>query len=245
MLQAVLPKWWARYRLRREHRREFEFTGADQVRLRVENSVYMEQDKLQNARDWLYRRETRYPRLAVMTSTAAVIATVASVSVAYYNAENTRRADRAWLGPASMRLSERPTFGKDLEFLFEYENAGRQPALNVSYYLDSYTSREREVGSGPRPLGHILRCRHVPPPRNIRLVVFPGKGAFEPYRAADSLLRDPFGGEIILVNGCMVYQTLNEIHRTAFCFKYDPRHERRDAYGKPILDLCNHGHYAD
>ncbi len=52
MVQALLPKWWARRRLRHAHQHEFEATGTDQIRLRVEKSIYQE-DKLKSARDWL------------------------------------------------------------------------------------------------------------------------------------------------------------------------------------------------
>ncbi|SDH76945.1 hypothetical protein SAMN05216338_101327 [Bradyrhizobium sp. Rc2d] len=77
-------------------------------------------------------------KLAETISIIALIVSAIAALMTHQNGVIARAADRAWLGSASMKLSERPMDGKGLEFLLEYQNTGRQPALDVAWYLDSH-----------------------------------------------------------------------------------------------------------
>jgi hypothetical protein len=186
----------------------------------------------------------QYPRLAVRISVLSLVVTAGAAWMTHNNGEIARAADRGWLGPASMRLNEKPIGGKRLEFLLEYQNSGRQPALSV--VLLSWIARfdrPREMNKD-RAIEDVKQCLRSNP--DDFQVIFPGKGNLEPYRPGIDLLRIAIDEHSpIYIDGCFAYRTIRETHRTAFCFKYDPEYPRYDADGKLMLDLCDFGHYAD
>ncbi|MGV7219652.1 hypothetical protein [Bradyrhizobium sp. UFLA05-112] len=245
---------WLRARLDRRRRRrdnwkEFEAVGVDQLRRRVENSIYTDEEKLTDARDWLHRRETRYQRFAVCISAASVLTAITALWVSYNSARNAVRADRAWVGPVSMRLSEKPAVGKPLQFFLEYQNTGRQPAQDVFYDPDSYSfNRDLAADRAERAKRHVEDCKQRQP-NGSQLTIFPGRQTFTPYqiKKSSTLITKSVtnGTDLILIAGCFVYRTLDEVHRTAFCFEYDATNPQVDDDGRPIMDFCLNGNYAD
>ena len=236
---------WNQERARREHWKEFQALGLQDVRRRAENSIY-DPEKLKHAWGWIHNRETRYQRRAFIVSIIAVIISLSALAVSKYSADNARKADRAWLGPASVRLNERPVGGKRLEFVVEYQNTGRQPALSVAYFLGSHALPESDKrgANRDRALEDVKSCKLLMP--EDQQVIFPGKGNLEPYRPVSDLLQTAVDAQVpIYVDGCFAYWTVDGPHHTAFCFKYDPDFPRHDAEGKLMLDLCDFGHYAD
>jgi hypothetical protein len=235
---------WIRHRQRLDHWNEFKTTGAYHVRRMADMSNY-DEGKLKDARDWLNQQDTRHQRRAFWISSFAAVVSVLALLVSYYSYENARMANRAWLGPAAMRLSKKPGAGEELRFFLDYQNTGHQPAQDVFYEMDSYSfNKDMTPGIEARAARHIARCKNSQP-SDERLTLFPGTGTFEPYRVDKQLAAAAGPREAIFVDGCFVYRTLGEVHRTAFCFTYDLQNGRDDETGKPVMNLCTHGHYAD
>ena len=128
-----------RNRARRKHRKEFEATGVYDVRLKADGINYLDAEKLNDAREWLYEKENKYQRRADLKSSIAFVTSLLALVVSGYSAYNARNSDRAWVSPT----------------------------------------------------------------------------------------------------------TMNEVHRTAFCFKYDAKNAQEDDNGRPVMNSCNHGHYAN
>jgi hypothetical protein len=243
---AWLKEKRAEYILRRAHRQEFQGAGAFHIRRMAEAGNY-DSEKLKNAWDWLRVQDTKFQRLAFITSIVAIGISGTALWISYNSSENARKADRAWVGAATMRLSDKPAVGNELRFILDYQNSGRQPAQDVFYDMDSYTFNKNMTSDiAARATRHISRCKSSPPSAD-RLTIFPGKGTFEAYRVPKEFVTTTVtgGSDIIITDGCFVYRTLNKIHRTAFCFEYDAQIARGDDGGKPVMNLCNHGHYAD
>ncbi|RXH12732.1 hypothetical protein [Bradyrhizobium guangzhouense] len=248
MIDGALNAWERSLR-RNKNWKEFDEAGADHVRSQVAAGNW-DTEKLKDARAWLRRRETLYARIAVGISIVSLfvsaIVSGCAAWVTYQNGQIARAADRAWLGPASMRLNEKPAGGKRLEFLFEYQNSGRQPALKVSHFLGSHAlTGPDDTTNRKRALEDVEACKRLG--SGDHQVIFPGKGNLEPYHPTSELLSKAIEDHSpIYIDGCFAYQTLGEPHHTAFCFKYDPDFPRYDhPEGKLLLDLCDFGHYAD
>jgi hypothetical protein len=147
---------------------------------------------------------------------------------------------------ALMRLNHKPVAGEGIRFLLDYQNTGRQAAQDIDYYMDSYTAdaaKPAEIAG--RAKQNISRCKTLNP-TDDRMTLFPGGGTFEPYLVSQQFATAvASASDTIFVDGCFVYRTLGQVHRTAFCFKYAPEIAREDAKGRPVIDLCTHGHYAD
>ncbi|MFC7699645.1 hypothetical protein ACFQX9_23455 [Bradyrhizobium sp. GCM10028915] len=239
---------WKRYWERCENFKEFEQTGAYDVRRLADGSIFSA-SKLRDARDWLHKRDTRYQRWAFCASVVAIVISAGAAIVSYKSWDNAHRADRAWVGATTMRLGEKPAVGRDLRFYLEFQNTGRQPARDVFYEPDSYAYRKDMTGDvAERARRHIARCM-ARQPRDEQMTIFPGRGTFAPYQIKkdSNLITEPViaGADLILVDGCFVYRTVDEVHRTAFCFEYDASNPQVDDDGKPIMNVCLHGNYAD
>lgn len=148
-----------------------------------------------------------------------------------------------------MRLSEKPAVGKPLRFFLEYQNTGRQPAQDVFYEPDSYSyNKEMAVDVAARTKRNVEECKSKQP-NGGQLTIFPGKQTFTPYqiKKSNNLITRAVtsGSDIVLISGCFVYRTLDELHRTAFCFEYDASNPQEDDEGKPIMNFCLSGNYAD
>jgi hypothetical protein len=241
-----LDERWARWSRRRKNRQDFEAAGAYHVRRQVEASIY-ESEKHRNAQDWLYELDTKYPRRSSYFAFLAVIMSLGALITAWLSYESVRQSNRAWLGPASLRLNHAIEPGTSADAFVDYQNSGHQPALDAFYDLDSYTfSKQMEVDMAERTNRHIDRCKKLEPTDGT-ITIFPGSGALpRSYHVGESLtnaLKAP--ATLILFDGCFVYQTVGKRHITAFCYQYDPDQIRLDGDGKPLLDLCKYGNYAD
>lgn len=239
---------WERFQLRRRHFKEFRQTGVFDVRRQADAGI-LEAEKLNDARLWLRTEDTRYQRWAFRISAIALIISAISGLISYNNWQNARYADRAWVGPVLMRLSKKPAIGKPLRFFLEYQNTGRQPAQDVFYEPDSYAySKEMAVVIAARTERNVEECKSRHPNRG-QLTIFPGKQTFTPYqiKKSSNLITRAVtsGSDLVLISGCFVYRTLDEVHRTAFCFQHDASNPQEDDEGKPVMSFCLSGNYAD
>jgi hypothetical protein len=238
--------WLKAWRKRAAYERDFRERGLENVRQQIKGAMFSP-EKHQAAEKWVYREDHRYQRWALIFSATAVAISASALIVTSWAAMNASKADRAWVGPTTIRLSQKPAIGKEVRFTLEYQNSGRQPALDFFYEPDSYSfNREMTRDAAARANAYIDRCKAFNPGSN-KLTIFPGKGTSEVYAVPKTFVTEAVasGKEVVLINGCFVYRTLTEVHRTAFCFKYDVKNAQEDDDGKPIMTSCNYGHYAD
>jgi hypothetical protein len=238
--------WWQAHQKTATYNRDFRERGLENVRQQIKHSTFAP-EKHKAAERWVNQEDHKHQRWALFLSAIAIAISASALAVTGWAAMNASKADRAWVGPATMRLSHRPAAGQELRFYLEYQNTGRQPAQDVFVEMDSYRYNRQMTGDiAERSKRYLARCKSSNPSGD-RLTIFPGKGTFEAYRVGEQFVTSEVinGSDVILIDGCMVYRTLNEIHRTAFCFQYDVQNARDDEDGKPVMNLCNHGHYAD
>lgn len=157
-------------------------------------------------------------------------------------------SQRAWVGPRSARLTAEPNVAERLEIIVAYQNTGREPAHNFTYEINTFTTtpEEDEAGDAERRMDNFFKkCRsksQAPPGQ----VIYPSSGSTRGYTLTvrldnievdDALVN---GDKFVVVQGCFVYQTLQKVHRSFFCYFYKAGVTKISS-----MSICNVGHHAD
>jgi hypothetical protein len=162
-------------------------------------------------------------------------------------------SQRAWIGPVDAHIA--PLAAGPLKATVQYANTGREPAAtlaSITPKVFSYT--DWNSGEAVRVLEAAKNdCLKAPLTDVGVRMTFPTSGftTFNiGYDGTPQSIRDVgkiaiteeimSGREMVAVHGCFVYRTVEEIHRTAFCFFYqakvsDPNH----------LNFCTIGQAAN
>jgi hypothetical protein len=128
-------------------------------------------------------------------------------------------ANRAWMAPIGLDVSTLKK-GADIPFKFQYANLGKGPALDFNYIL--YPVRFPKGRRVSVPDVHISRnfaCDNLKP--SPGLAVFPvTKDTFEEtYIPGKYVTQDVVSGVTdLILEGCMIYQTMGISGQTKFCF---------------------------
>lgn len=153
---------------------------------------------------------------------------------------------RAWVGPRQAKISSPIEAGKPIEFLFEYANTGREPALDLSYSIDGFISSNDEEKRGTSAARVFLALNNCRAAREIGpgQIAFPSSG-FSTYSltakiptALEQAVID--GDKTLIVQGCFLYRSFKIVRHTYFCFFYRGNSTKPDS-----LNICTAGHYAD
>jgi hypothetical protein len=158
-------------------------------------------------------------------------------------------AERAWVGPRNARIDAAPTFTNDLDIFIDYQNSGREPAIETIWDTDLFTATDEEENNGtiPRRIDNfIAKCKTMWKPFQAT-VVYPSSGGIgSGYVLTKTLLKDSIdddvieGTKMIVISGCFVYRTVQTIHRSWFCYFY------RNGRTKPAAwYICLSGNGAD
>jgi hypothetical protein len=163
-------------------------------------------------------------------------------------------ANRAWVGPIAATMSN-PVKDQPLTITVQYQNTGREPALNVAGYhsSDIYSVEDWNNGNAAKAIEDFAAvCLKFDSASDIQ-VVYPNTGnssytgTFKTNEAAlnthkylvtDNLIA---GKEIYATQGCFSYVTLHQHHHSAFCYYY----WTETALNPPSMSICNIGNNAD
>jgi len=142
-----------------------------------------------------------------------------------------RAAQRAWIHPYSVTLAN-SLAPETTGYRLDYENVGREPAINVVIA----TPRPRIVNPSDKAFssgwvgGDNGACKDAQPNKN-GLVIWPSSvrsaGGEMSYGSPDRLPEDfRDGNEILIIEGCIGYDTNGEAHYSGYCF-YTTRFPRQ------------------
>jgi hypothetical protein len=154
---------------------------------------------------------------------------------------------RAWIGPVSAGIAGSLTRNEPLKVVINYSNSGKEPGRDLFYNAAPFlvTTDEDKAGmTRKRVAEYITNCKQTYPNLGAS-TVFPTSGA-SVYQARGQIDKTEVdwdvinGVKIVIVPGCFVYKTLNEIHRSAFCFFSQNGTTALNAWA-----FCPFGNYAD
>lgn len=128
--------------------------------------------------------------------------------------------NRAWVGPSNGLLKASPTLGDALAITVQYQNTGREPAT------DAWIESHPEIApDGPGMVDKITAYQKACLAHGGGSeVVFPTVGFASGYEAHTSIDGPKIaqavidGTDLVWDYGCMVYSTINEVHRSSFCY---------------------------
>jgi hypothetical protein len=155
---------------------------------------------------------------------------------------------RAWVGPRNAKSEKAPELEKDLPLIVEYQNTGREPALETIFDVDVFTATEEEDQGGQvaRKVNEFVnQCKIKWTPLHAT-VVFPssvgvGSAGYTMSRTvpAEMIDQDVVDGQkAIVVSGCFVYKTA--IHHSSFCYFFKTKKTQPANWG-----ICQVGNDAD
>lgn len=151
-------------------------------------------------------------------------------------------ANRAWVAPAGVYFTSPVQAGVNAEYLLEFKNTGRQPALNV--YVDHTTQvvARDPTGSWVGTGKDSTRCDT----KLANGTLYPtDKTMGQMLTLPKEYITEAFlqGNTAIVFQGCFRYKTFDEIHRTGFCLYIVARPEREPQnWG---WNICTNGNFAD
>jgi phage pi2 protein 07 len=156
-------------------------------------------------------------------------------------------SQRAWVGPTNASFASEPAIGKEIEILVQYQNTGREPALNFVANALPYTASLAEDADGTvtRKLSQDMESCKAIKTWQGGSVAYPSTG-FTSYnfnlKTKDDLVDEAItkGEKIIFLQGCFVYRTFDVPRHSYFCFFYKQGQTKIQN-----LNICPIAHYAD
>lgn len=156
-------------------------------------------------------------------------------------------SSRAWVGPRNAKFEADPMAKTPIDATVEYQNVGKEPALNFSNLADFFAATIQEDKDGivdTKLTAYLNGCLKYAP-GSAGSVVYPSTG-FSSYfliaKSQPNLVDDAVikGEKLIFVQGCFAYKTFDILRHTYFCYFY------KQGQTKPQnLNICSTGHYAD
>lgn len=160
----------------------------------------------------------------------------------------TAAGTRAWVGPKSAKVHGSVVSGAPVVVELALRNAGREPAVNLSWNMRRFVSANSEASAkdlGAQIDAYVKQCVATPPKAG-QATLFP-----MPDTGSSFALATTFEGKVIdndVVSGkkllfietCLAYATASRPAHSAFCYFYSAQ------FSDPQnLNLCEIGNYAD
>jgi len=169
----------------------------------------------------------------------------AAIEATKISRDNVISTQRAWVGPRNARSESAPEVGKPLTVYMEYQNTGREPAIETTYDFDFFAGEQADPAVDQRVLTFQNQCmtRWTP---NRANVVFPSGLGGTSYTLSKEISSDIIddkvldGSKTLVLAGCLVYKTTNTIHRTTFCYFYSAKSTKPANW-----NICGTGNFAD
>jgi hypothetical protein len=153
-------------------------------------------------------------------------------------------SQRAWIGPRNAKSDAGPELDKTLNVTVEYQNTGREPALETIADTDIFAA-EDSTDTANRINSFIEQCKikWTPTQKGVVFPAGPASSAYELTRAMDSGLIDQDvidGTKFVFIDGCFNYKSAGGIHRTSFCFYFSTKKTKPSNW-----NICGIGNDAD
>lgn len=161
--------------------------------------------------------------------------------------QNLVASQRAWVGPSDAKLDGTLKLGQPIDIVVSFMNTGREPARGFVSDLDAFAATADDEKKGiaqTRIVADFDKCNATQssPPAQV---IYPSNG-FNNYtirKTIDKAMIDEGiidGTKTIIAQGCFVYTTFQQVHRSTFCYYF------KSGVTKPDhLNICIVGHYAD
>ncbi len=171
--------------------------------------------------------------------------TRASTEIARQALDSSRRA---WIVPLGARFKSKPTRTRPIEIEVAYENVGSEPAIVSNSYQPIQLTDAVDGGTDRVTREAIVNdtCRNAEP-AGQGLVVYPKQSRvytnvsfLPPNFLTEAILR---GTSVLYIRGCINYETLGKIHRSAYCFYLRPAKEKN--IEDWLFYACGSGNFAD
>jgi hypothetical protein len=162
--------------------------------------------------------------------------------------ENMVASQRAWVGPRNAKSATGPELEKNLDIVVEYQNTGREPALETIVDSELFVATKEEDDSGAvtnRVNDFTAKCRIKWDPTK-KGVVFPSGNTSSAYELTRTLDADEIdqevldGSKTIILDGCFVYKSAGGIRRSSFCYFFTSKKTKPTNWG-----ICAVGNDAD
>jgi hypothetical protein len=179
--------------------------------------------------DVIFYKTMRDARIAATGAHSDNVAATAQAAKA--NADTSRGAEqtrvessRAWVGPTTATIDAAPTLGKPATVSISYQNTGKEPARNFTYYASPAVINLAADHAGKltqQYSDYMGKCLRTPDTENAG-VVYPSTG-FNGNTLTVTVKGAAIDSNVIagknglLVQGCFVYRTFNQPHHSAFC----------------------------
>jgi hypothetical protein len=156
-------------------------------------------------------------------------------------------SERAWVGPINAKLKGDLKAGAPLDIVTQYQNTGKEPAVNFrsDVKIRVFSASEDDSGGAAQVIGlDTSACFDMEGTRESQ-VIFPTTG-FADYESTKTLEAESIDETVIseakhiVLTGCFAYRTQQSIHHTSFCFYFIPGKTDREHLG-----ICEAGHRAD
>jgi hypothetical protein len=172
----------------------------------------------------------------------------AAINSAKTAQDNMVASQRAWIGPRNAKSVTGPELEKNLDVVVEYQNTGREPALETIFDAEVFVATKEEDDSGAvssRINNFIGKCKVKWTPMK-KGVVFPSGGTGSAYELTKTLDVSEIdqdvvdGSKSIIVDGCFVYKSAGGIRRSSFCYFFTGKKTKPTNWS-----ICEVGNDAD
>ena len=198
---------------------------------------------------------TNFKRVdALITAIATVLlAAIAAIlaQIAYWQYTDTTlretlvASNRAWIAPSGVSVNGQISGDKDFAVKVYYTNVGKGPALKVNQNLFAGTALNPTSDAEAMSAGRNATCDALQP-KAERTVVFPSAehggwiNTTIERKFVTAAVKD--NKAAIYLQGCMVYETMQQVHKTWFCYVV---YRNGTFAAQHATTLCNDGNGAD
>jgi len=159
--------------------------------------------------------------------------------------ENMVASQRAWVGPRNAKSDIAPEIGKNLNIVVEYQNTGREPALETISDAEAFAAPDSPE-SMTRINDFIAQCKiqWIPTQKGVVFPAGPTSSSYELTKPLDTSFIDQDiidGTKFIFIDGCFNYKSAGGIHRTSFCYYFSNAKKTKPTN----WNICGIGNDAD
>lgn len=157
-------------------------------------------------------------------------------------------SQRAWVGPVNAKVDGAVEADKPVNVVISVRNTGREPAKNFFWGTNGMITTPDEDTSGAlgeKIMIYLQRCLATPSKERTQ-VIYPSTGfgsGFDftitfPKQDIDADVTS--GNKMLIVQGCLVYDTFGKTKHSAFCYFFKSGTTKPDH-----LNICTGGTDAD
>lgn len=170
----------------------------------------------------------------------------ASVKVAEDSEKSLVASSRAWVGPTDARITSGPlAVEKPTKVVISVRNSGREPAREFRWIPTKIISTKSDVTLDQKVDTNLKFCLGTPS-QKFGQVIYPTGGIGEGFEFTipfdgSEIDQDVIDGQkVIVVQGCIAYESFGATRHSAFCYFFDNKSSVLEH-----LNICAGGSSAD